>query len=413
MALRGARGAQFLLDDSGRLVGYIDGNGVERNMAGDPITPGSTPLNSGILGRAQTPYGSTASNFGPAFTKAWRLAKAKLRTGAGNIALNWNGDSTTVGLGAGTGGGTDPSMTGAEPRAVSSAVAALFSSMGLPSNHASFWGAKDGATTLAKFQEYDPRILIGAGWVLDTNWLSGPRFRAPAAVTTSFAFTPGITHDRIQVTYFRTPAGGSFTVDIGGAALLTQSTSGSSLTVQTAVINCTRGLNTVNIKSDGAANVFLVGCEVWDSQTPSVLMRNFARVGDTAAGRLALIAAVQGVPGDFNVLNYGTNDMHTGVSASDFQATMQTIIESLTGGILLVMPGPTSAAWAPLSVQRDYAAVYAALANKYNVPLIDLNARFGTYEDANAAGFMYNDPHPNQYGYADNAAAIGNPLLTV
>ncbi len=48
MALTASRGATFLLDDLGRIVGYIDGGGVERDLAGNPITSGTTPTPSGF-----------------------------------------------------------------------------------------------------------------------------------------------------------------------------------------------------------------------------------------------------------------------------------------------------------------------------------------------------------------------------
>lgn len=397
----------------------IGGNLVTPGSSGNFITPeiapdllyGGAPENIPNAKVGGGTVGGVTVISAPLLQK-WRKAIATVRCAAGNATVDFVGDSTTTGVGAGTGAGADPSTTDASPRAYPARMATLFGSYGLNANRGSFWGANDTGTTLAKFQEYDTRITIGAGWVLDSDWLAGPRFRAPAGVTTSFAFNPGFTTDRIQVMYLQTPGGGTFTVDIGGAALITQSTNGATGSVKTAVISATRGANTYNIKSDGTANVFLIGAEAWDSQTPSVLCRNIGRSGGTAAGRFALISPLLANPADLTVIKYGLNDMHNGVSAAAFQASMQSIISSITGDMVLVVPNPGSSSWADLSLQAEYALVVKTLGQTNNIPVIDLPARYISYVNANSNGLMFNDPHPNQLGYADEAMLIAKAIAS-
>lgn len=43
------RGVPFLVDDQGRLIGYVDNNGIERTLDGTPISPGTTPSPAELL----------------------------------------------------------------------------------------------------------------------------------------------------------------------------------------------------------------------------------------------------------------------------------------------------------------------------------------------------------------------------
>lgn len=49
-AMRVARGASFLLDDGDRIVGYLDAGGLERDLSGNAIRSGDTPIPAGSAG---------------------------------------------------------------------------------------------------------------------------------------------------------------------------------------------------------------------------------------------------------------------------------------------------------------------------------------------------------------------------
>lgn len=62
MSTRIKRSTAFLVDDSGRLVGYVDENGRERELNGAFITPGTTPTKSGyVLAQSGVPVSVTGT----------------------------------------------------------------------------------------------------------------------------------------------------------------------------------------------------------------------------------------------------------------------------------------------------------------------------------------------------------------
>ncbi len=130
----------------------------------------------------------------------WRKARADVLSGVGDALINCLGDSTTASTGGATlPAGSDPSTTGAEPNGYPAQLANRLNSAGLSARKDSYWGLSNsnGAWTLAKFMEFNPRFSAPA-WAVDSVEVAGPRVYAAAGVTGKLSYTPVRAFNRVH-----------------------------------------------------------------------------------------------------------------------------------------------------------------------------------------------------------------------
>lgn len=118
------------------------------------------------------------------------------------------------------------------------------------------------------------------------------------------------------------------------------------------------------------------------------------------------------------VIALGANDYNrqdsSSITPAVFQTHMQTLVTKArtSGATVLLVAGPRWADDSKTHKQADYTAVLRNVAASNNgVAMIDLTETWGDYADANAAGFMYDSPHPNATGHADYARQLANVIL--
>ncbi|UXM90962.1 right-handed parallel beta-helix repeat-containing protein [Paenarthrobacter sp. JL.01a] len=337
-------------------------------------------------------------NFKPAqvFRLRTALAKAAAGVALGNIAFV--GDSTV----AGTNGGNTPATT---------AWPVLFRNMlpglGYPSAGSGFVAAYRAASAS------DPRWTYGSGW----GGANGNSNKVANSTTTN-ALTFASVETGTQTHVYYSNAGGPFTVSVdGGAPVTVTPTGASSMGVLTAtgLADTTHTISVV--RTSGTVEIFGVeirktttGVRIYNAGIAGAKVASLANATwDSVAQTVAGGAASQ-FTADAIFLCCEINDMTGGggsvVDPATYKTQMQTAITNLRvngASLILIAANPVQTG--------DFTAYTKALydlADTNDLPLIDLQDRWGSYTTANARGMMGDTVHPSPAGNADIARNVLN-----
>jgi lysophospholipase L1-like esterase len=332
----------------------------------------------------------------------WSEARSRARAGQGAARLLMLGDSTTFGYGAQ--GGAGHLRT---PYSVPAQIAALVTASRAVRAQANGWMG-------LSLPAGDPRITLGTGW---TATASPPSLGGATVMATEvgsvLSFSPGAPVDHFTIYHIASPGNGAFLVDVDGTGAVPVDSRGPARIA--AFTLCVRpGRHTLNITSSAlASGIFIVGCEAGLSAEDQVVVIGAGWQG-AASAQIAddreywSSANVIGqLRPDLTTINVGINDWYGDVPIAQFAAGVQSLVRAAAacGDVALFAPTPTNPAIVPAATQRSYVQALAQIADANAIPLIDLAARFGSWESANGRGWMNDDVHPNARGYAEVAAA--------
>lgn len=341
----------------------------------------------------------------------YRAARSAVLRGDRNCKIACIGDSTTRGTGASSTG--DLRQYNAWP----ARLARLLDADGFTARHNSFFGTGVPSNDVPAFDETLEVSGFTAGGVIV---LGGLIFQVAGAGTIDW--TPYHQWDTCEIGEVRLAAGGSYSHAIDGGAATTQSqaaTNGFYILTKTVAL----GTHTLNLaRVSGTARI--VSGYAYNSAIKEISVMNMGYAGvratQYAAGSAGqaynTLAALQAIAPDLTILLFPTNDVQNGAGAGETFAntisSLQSFIDTgkLTGDVILVTFVPLSTALASATVQKDYLQPMKDLARRNRIPLVDVNALFGDYVTANAAGRMFDTLHPNGTGYADIAGLL-KPML--
>lgn len=319
-------------------------------------------------------------NFKPRQLAKTRARMASAAAGKGLAKIAMAGDSITQGL-------TADRATESYPARVRETL----TKQGYPSGGTGF-------VPMA----FDHRWNAGAGWGLWSTTRFAYQTLSTGNSTTLTSEVPGT----IARVYYRNT--NSFNVSIDdGANVKVASKTGDNIGFYevTGLANTT---HTIKITS-AEGYVYILGAEV--ANETGLQISNFglsgSKTGDwVSTGYADARQTVEAWNPDLVILMLGTNDRSSSVAPATYKANMQTVIDAFeTGGaeIVLMPPIPSSVGHSVLAPYVD--AVYK-LADENDLPLIDLNDRFGSYTSANNLGMMNDATHPSAIGYQDMATGV-------
>ncbi|WP_422632309.1 SGNH/GDSL hydrolase family protein [Sphingobium sp.] len=379
-----------------------------------------------------------SAHLSPANMTAWNRAKARVRAGVADATVAFVGDSTTVGHGA----GDDPinNFNNARNRSMPSRAAQQLVAMGLPANAEAVFGGgtiDSASTTLTKLQLYNPQLNIASSgtskWFTANEYTLGGRMMRSAGVATDlYSLTPSMPFDTMDLYYAGGFASTTFTVDVGGEALQTFSTTGSAgLTKATVSTGAAAAVSTINLKNTGGQMFRLIGIILRNTQVRQVQMLNLgwegARTGDwasasgsagyapTSANSWAPDKALASLAPDLTIVKLGANDVAASIPVATCQANLQTIIAAAkTGGgsVILVTPTPQNPATRdPAGLTTAYNAMLHDVAGSNGCGLIDLHTRYMSWASANGQGYFSDDVHSLPVGYANEGDIVARALF--
>ncbi len=350
------------------------------------------------------------TNFDPAILPKARAAMAKVRAGAARMKIAFIGDSTSAGLGGGTGGANN--ATGGRNASFPTGVAKQLAAVGVPAVSDAFFA--DGAIGVLG----DTRVTYGTGWsVGGPGTLGGGLISQSTTTATSYAVTPSAAWNECDVYYVNTDAGSAFTLDYSGAGTVAVTlTTGAALLKQ--AITPTLGNYTLNIKATSVSGgaIYIAGVDCFNTTAPQVSVWNWGISGNQSSNFIvtgnswSTLTAIGYYAPDLTIIDIGINDETAAVSYATFYSNIQTIITKakLSGDVILVMhhdaSGHSTSELTTLNAMR-------ALSVANNLPLVNFMYRLGSWTQANSLGEMFDSFHGNATGYADEARMLANLLL--
>lgn len=357
----------------------------------------------------------------PANLRRWQAALAKLRAGIYRPRIVFIGDSKTTGTGAGTSSGN--SWTdGAEPRSKIAHVVKLLNARGIPANR-NAWFASSGLPSPAAKIAYDPRLSNFSGWTGSAQTLGGVCFATNG--TTPATFTPSGDVDTLE-TYFRLRSAdgqGSITADASPTVLATMNVAyGGAETLGKVTVNVTKGPHSFNAQRTGGGFFVFAGMLAYDSTLPAVDVINGGAFGTTSAYHASTnpspvnaANALSVVRPDLVVIQLGSNDLNTSVSAASYAANIQDIItKAKAAGADVVLEVATfgNTGGYGTDVEREaYRQALIALGAANGCMVADHAARFVSFANANGLSLMRDGIHETEPGYSDEAMALIGALI--
>lgn len=258
----------------------------------------------------------------------------------------------------------------------------------------------------------DPRLTIGAGWTQlqgDTNLLIN------STTTNPLTFVSTNVGTIVRVMYYA--LSGPFTVTIDGGSPVTVTPSGADAPAVYAVTGLANTVHTVAVaRSSGTCFQHAVevangtsGLRIYNASVGGNTIQYLANIaGAIGFGFPQVAAATAGFNADLMILDCEINDAIVALALATFKSRWQAAITlARTNGADVVIKTSTPGSGLTLT---GYTQQLYDLADSNDLPLIDVQPRWGSYATANALGLMADTFHPSDAGYADEATAVVRAL---
>lgn len=408
--------------------------GAAQAQGFDDSPPGITQLsgacNTASLGNMPTATPSAGGvglacanhlyNWDAARLPHFRNAMQALVQGGGDVSVLMLGDSTIMGVGAGSG---TQNLVGAHLLNTPSQLVSLMKLAGMPVSNESL--AFSNAVQLAgggfTYNQYDPRYSDDTTWSQFSSTTIAGELYSSSSGTGTFSFAPTGAFDSFDIYYVRNPSNAAFTVSVDGVLKLTVSNGSQAFLKST--VSVARGVHTITVTCTNASGggVFIGPIVPHDSANPAIQIIN----GGVGSATMSTFTNASGQP--WRTINSGAlttfapklvfiemtiNDSNNNATpVSTYTANMQAAITAYqTAGadVVLVSGSPYSSV---SSTVGPYIAALYSLALSNSIPMLDLNARYISYTYTNTnTSFYYNTLHFNQAGYGDKAQAYFNAI---
>lgn len=313
-------------------------------------------------------------------TSSWTAAKAAVAAGTRDAKILCIGDSTQMGY-----------LTDNPAKFMASALGEL----GL--------ATVPGGTTGGRAAGANPRYTFGSGWAPGNIYGFGSQawqYTNPSGAMT-YA-DPDVPADSFDVYYLRASGSTSITLQIDSETAQTFTTTGSTSIQKLTITSATTGPSTsrtLRVTAAGSGSILFV--EPWLSTAKRI------RVANAGAPSTNSVTWAQGsgiysrsmmfsYSPDVVICLLGANDtIGNATPTSTFIENIKALAAAVpTAMFIIVSPAPCQIA-AEYAQARDY-----AVRERYELayPMIDLGQYFGTWDQANAKGWMSDLRHPNTTG---------------
>jgi len=341
----------------------------------------------------------------------WKAALAAVKSNQSSAQVLTVGDSITAGYLSSGASGANEQRTQAYP----SHMANVLNYIGIPSRGDAFMG--ESATNYTSAVDTIITAYAG-GWTTPTGAgffsLGGNPFYNSGA-SGNFTTAPLYTFDGVRIYYVSTPSSGVMGVSIDGGAVQNVTTTGTAGINYVDVSAGSVGTHTVNLTWVSGGALYVVGERFKTSSQAQVNIANAGWTGATSANlssvanAYAPLNAVAAYCPDLLVLEGWINDYNAPISVSAFTANMGAIISAqlACGGSAVYLINSNYGNSTNLGY--PYVKAIYALADTYNIPVIDMGVKWGG--TGYAAGLMNSDyTHPNASGYLDMATEVANTI---
>jgi hypothetical protein len=331
----------------------------------------------------------------------------RVRNGTGNYKIDCIGTSLTA----------ESEGLRLESWSIKFAQALAAQDADLEFNTDSFAGVAN-RTTTGQVTTFDPRLTFGAGWeVVEQFSYGGNILSCPNTSTAAMTFTPEKAWNTVEIEYITNPGFGTFTVKNGANTMATVDPRAPGFTLEknTYTTGGAAAIQALNIARTGTGGgIFILSGRTYDSATKSVLLCNAGSNSSAATGWATnggldfygCLSRITKRAADLLVIALCVNDWNASPTAVwTWDANIRILIEQqlATGGRVMLVGEPQSdpAAYASAATQTEFLRRLMALAKLYRLSYMNVQKRWGSYAEANAAGFMSDQRHASITGGAD------------
>jgi lysophospholipase L1-like esterase len=249
--------------------------------------------------------------------------------------------------------------------------------------------------------------------------------------TATLTYTPATSINQFIINHAVTTDGGSFTYTVDGGAPVSVNTNGAEA-IGVTTITVALGKPVIVITAPASGRLTLLGVQENVTGVGGVRVAKYGangsittnHIGDSlATSELGLLRNL--VKPDLTLIDLIINDWgHGDISIATFKANMTTLINNgkLTGDVALIVPiqpsgrrgltgTPDSVPLSQTPVWDEFVQATYDLADLFDLMVIDIGSVYGDWADANAAGFMGDDYHPNDGGHRAMARVVYGALF--
>jgi lysophospholipase L1-like esterase len=396
-------------------VGRADLIAAAATQVRSPLPNGLSATRPALYSPKHQTYNVTGSSM-----RYWRSALARAKSGGAAARLALYGDSLAYGLQQ-----PDPLQTNSYPGRLRTLMtnSNLFGSV----REGYIWfnlnQTVSGGATIC-----DNRIVInaGSGWGFSSGVGPGNGTVMLTGNTTGTAdINPGYTWDTVDILYFQRAGGGSFGATIDAGTEVVQATSGANAALVKTISAGSAGTHTLHLRGAGSvsAQPWVAGVRFYTAATTGgVEVSRSGTPGTTAYEWGNDESPLRSVPMAYDVakpdlvfLSCTMNDYLQNIDP--LGSTTQYINQSVSRArgdhcdVVLVAEVPTGTTTGTYPWDQYRQVLYNA-ADLYDVAVLDLTDRWGSYTISNASPLsMYASTNdPSSKGYQDVAQAVFDVL---
>jgi lysophospholipase L1-like esterase len=233
------------------------------------------------------------------------------------------------------------------------------------------------------------------------------------ATGTGNTFTiAGVTCDKLRLLFLKDTTEGTFTLTIDGGEPINIDANAASVAIGEYTTGALAlGPHTFVITAPATGNVTLFGWEgIITGGVHKVSIAGYSGAGIANISQLRNPADGRAISfydaPDLAIIMLDINDWgNSGMAISAYKAEWVNVMNAAAakGTKVLIVAGhdgqaPRSAPPGSPALTEYHRALYE-IADQFNAPLLDLHHRWGTWAEANAAGLMFDDYHPNSDGH--------------
>lgn len=352
----------------------------------------------------------------------FNAAMAATLAGTGYTKVVPVGDSTTTGYGSlGT-----TSLTNVRPISPTALLrAALASAQARPVIANSWVGDGGVSNNGATLYQYDPRLTLpdGAGWAnsITSALTAGCRHQVNSTNANRMAFLPvDGSCDTFEITTPINGTLGSLNVARTGMSNTAINQAGTAGIAKTTLVSTLSNANPLYINRTAGLG-YVMGVDAWDSSVKSVRLLgvgwNAGKTADWIDSATAFnpFPALKAIGAHLYVIRPGINEWLNAVPVATFKANLETLVDGLlvVGDVLICTPYPSKETNTPLATQTLYVNAIREVAAARNLAVEDTFAKWGSWEAANALGYMSDDLHPKQAGYQAAATDCAAKIVSL
>jgi lysophospholipase L1-like esterase len=351
---------------------------------------------------------------GPASIPAFGVGTVPLPRFYAGVRRVWNGtghckvlavgDSTSYGVGT-TGGIATGSYPGKMVQLINDTIAPATIGLAKPQN----W----------QTDTADTRFAAGSGWTgYALGFAAQSAYRAAPTATGSLTYTPTTTVDTFDIFLAKNTTLGTATIQATGGTAVVVDCAGPVGIIKVTVTCPAAASPVLSITRTAGNDLYFLAVDSYLSTRPAIRVGNAGASAAKTTGWvdntsvLSSLNTLRTYAPDLTVISLGINDTApTAVTVAQWTTNMRTLIRvAQESGDVIIMSVVPSQDLSRAAIEAQYATAGKALAVETGCIFIDLFARFGSWVDANAKGWMADPAHPNAAGYAIMADMVQRTL---